>query len=141
MKFNFIKSVAVISAVSALFTASLMNAQAQTESAEKNPVVQFQLTENKKISAPVISSLKSTVNGLEVKWSAVDTAVKYAVYRKTKNTSAKLVAEVKDTVYNDSSASSGVTYIYLLKCIFRQINVISLLIFRLTVVSLMNVCM
>ncbi len=67
------------------------------------------------LSAPVLESVKNTVDGVEVKWNAVKNANGYRVYRKTDSTSWSKLADVKTTSFTDEKAVNGVEYTYTVK--------------------------
>ena len=65
-----------------------------------------------KPSAPKLKTAKNTSEGVLLKWSAVKSADKYFVYRKTANTAYSKIASVAKTSYTHKSAVSGKKYTY-----------------------------
>ncbi|MDO5548172.1 MAG: fibronectin type III domain-containing protein [Eubacteriales bacterium] len=66
-----------------------------------------------RVGQPTLSSAKETSGGLQLSWSAVDSATGYAVYRRT-STKADwtLLEEVSKTSFTDDSAKLGTKYYY-----------------------------
>ncbi|MGM9538919.1 MAG: GH25 family lysozyme [Candidatus Onthomonas sp.] len=65
------------------------------------------------LSTPALLGTSSCSNGIEVRWSEVEGAAQYILYRKTAGKSWNRIAILKDSCsYVDTSVSSGVTYIY-----------------------------
>lgn len=64
------------------------------------------------LATPILQSIKSTVGGVTVTWSAVPSASGYRVYRKTDGTGWKGIADTTDTSYTDGSASGSQVYYY-----------------------------
>lgn len=57
---------------------------------------------------PTISSVKSSTNGVVIKWNAVSGVNKYRVYRKVEGESKyKAIKKVASTTYTDKKATSG----------------------------------
>ncbi|MBR1483532.1 MAG: hypothetical protein IJ598_11275 [Ruminococcus sp.] len=69
------------------------------------------------LKPPVISSLKVTENGVEVKWNALSGAEKYRVYRKTGNGSWTRLADTAAASYTDVKAVSGAVYTYTVRAV------------------------
>ncbi|MCD8155691.1 MAG: serine hydrolase, partial [Clostridiales bacterium] len=70
------------------------------------------------LSAPVLTSVTNTTSGIKIKWSSVTGAVNYRVFRKTSASSTwKGIANTTSTSYTDTSAKSGTTYLYTVRCI------------------------
>lgn len=69
----------------------------------------------KRLANPTLKSATSAKAGITVKWSAITGSTGYKVYRKTGNSSWKLIATVKGAKkvsYLDKTAKKGVTYKY-----------------------------
>lgn len=65
------------------------------------------------LTTPTLLGASVGSNGIQVRWSAVNGAEQYFIYRKTAGKTWSRIATVKDaSSYVDTSASSGVTYIY-----------------------------
>lgn len=67
------------------------------------------------LATPRISSTKSTVSGVELKYNTVSGSAGYYIYRKTVNGTWVLVNTVKNgttSTYVDKTAQKGVSYIY-----------------------------
>lgn len=81
---------------------------------------------NKYIPAPEISSVTNTTSGVKVKWNKVDGAKKYRVYVKGGSaTSWKKKCDTTSLSYTHTTASSGTTYTYTVRCLDASGNVIS----------------
>ncbi len=71
-----------------------------------------------KLAKPVLSSVSCTAAGVTVKWSAVDGAEKYGVYRKgPKDTAWVLMGKTTGVSYVDKTVESSVKYSYSLRCL------------------------
>ncbi len=68
------------------------------------------------LSAPVLTSVTSGENGVDIKWNAVDGAVKYRVYYYGSRGWTRL-ADTTETYITDTDVSSGYTYTYTVRCI------------------------
>ncbi|MCD7761231.1 MAG: hypothetical protein LUH16_05590 [Clostridiales bacterium] len=65
------------------------------------------------LSAPTISSVTTASTGVRIKWSSVDGASSYRVYRKISGGSWKLLATTTKTQYDDTDTlTTGTTYLY-----------------------------
>ncbi len=69
------------------------------------------------IAAPAISSVKNTSSGPKVTWAKVTGAEKYRVFRKTGSGSWKKLGDTTGVTYTDTTAVSGTTYYYTVRCI------------------------
>ena len=70
------------------------------------------------LAKPVLSSVSCTATGVTVKWTAVDGAKKYGVYRKgPKDTAWVLTGKTTGVSYVDETVESGVKYSYSLRCL------------------------
>ena len=69
------------------------------------------------ISAPVITSLTSVQDGVEIKWGACPGAEKYRIYYKNGNGNWVNMAETTDTSFVDTDVTSGYHYTYTVRCI------------------------
>lgn len=66
------------------------------------------------MKSPAVKSLSNTATGVKIKWSKIDKADMYRVYRKENGGAYKLITKApgNTTEYIDKKAKSGVTYIY-----------------------------
>jgi fibronectin type 3 domain-containing protein len=71
----------------------------------------------KYIASPELSSVSNAAKGVTVKWSASKGAEKYRVYRKTGSSGWTKLYDTTSTSYTDTSAQSGTTYYYTVRCI------------------------
>lgn len=69
------------------------------------------------LAAPELKSVSSTNSGVSFKWAKVDGAASYAVYRKTSTGSYKKLGTTASTSYTDTTAKSGSTYYYTVRCL------------------------
>ncbi len=69
------------------------------------------------IATPTLSSLEGTTTGVKVTWGKVSGAVNYRVYRKVPGGSWVRVGETTSTTLTDTTAVSGTTYTYTVRCI------------------------
>lgn len=67
--------------------------------------------------APVISSTTSSYNGVLIKWAAAEGVGMYRLYRSVGSGSLSKLADVTGTEYLDTTAVSGKTYTYTLRCV------------------------
>ena len=66
-------------------------------------------------------SLKSSINGFTLEYTAVQNSTNYEVYRKTESeTEYTLVASTDKTEYLDGTVKSGETYVYEVKAVLNQ---------------------
>ena len=82
-------------------------------------------TEQKRVSAPAVISLRSRADGVRVKWEKVKGASAYRVYRSEGDSERVEVVTTADTAYNDKKAKSGKTYTYSVRCLDAEGNLIS----------------
>lgn len=68
-------------------------------------------------ATPTLNSLSNATAGVVFKWSAVDGAVRYRVFRKVSGGSYAKLADVTGTSYTDSTAKSGTKYVYTVRCL------------------------
>ena len=66
---------------------------------------------------PKLSSVSNAAKGVTVKWGKVSGAAKYRVLRKTGSGSWTKVGNTTSTSYTDTTAKSGTTYTYTVRCI------------------------
>ncbi len=71
---------------------------------------------NKFIAPPVIKSVTNSSNGPKISWDKVSGAVNYRVFVKS-GSSWKKLKDTTSTSYTHTSAESGKTYIYTVRCI------------------------
>lgn len=69
------------------------------------------------LTTPQITSLKSTDNGVEIKWNKVSGAAQYRVFYKGANGSWKRLATTAATSFTDDDVRSGSTYTYTVRCV------------------------
>ena len=70
------------------------------------------------VGVPEITSVANDANGVVVKWSSVEDADKYYVYRKTEDSSYKKVKTTKKAKsFTDTKAKNGVKYTYIVKAV------------------------
>lgn len=70
------------------------------------------------LQKPTITTLRSSsYNSAYVKWSTVDNAESYILYRSTDNKNWKKVTQVTSTSYTDRGLSCGSTYYYTLRAV------------------------
>ena len=72
---------------------------------------------NTYLAPPVISSLKSTENGVEVKWNKLAGAVRYRVYRRDSSHGWARIGDTSDAAWVDKTAASGSRYSYTVRAI------------------------
>ena len=68
------------------------------------------------IAAPTITGVSSVNDGVKVGWGKVPGAANYRVYRKTEGTSWKGIGDTTALNYTDTTAMSGTTYTYTVRC-------------------------
>lgn len=68
-------------------------------------------------AAPTLNSLSNATAGVVFKWSKVDGAAKYRVFRKVYGGTYAKLADVTGTSYTDSTAKSGTKYVYTVRCL------------------------
>ncbi|MBQ6935344.1 MAG: hypothetical protein IJN49_02235 [Clostridia bacterium] len=86
------------------------------------------------VKVPEINYLKNGANGVVVKWTAIEGAEKYNLYRKTDSTGWKRVVTTSKTAFSDKTISNNVKYKYTVRAI--DDNVLSQYYDGKTVVSL-----
>ncbi len=86
------------------------------------------------VKVPEINYLKNGANGVVVKWTAIEGAEKYNLYRKTDSTGWKRVVTTSKTAFSDKTVSNNVKYKYTVRAI--DDNVLSQYYDGKTVVSL-----
>ncbi len=71
---------------------------------------------------PLISSLKNTSSGVQVKWGSVPNTTGYRIYRKKAGedswTRVKTIASGKTTSWTDTKTSNGVQYTYTIRSVY-----------------------
>ncbi len=68
--------------------------------------------EKSDIEAPKIISTLNLADGIYFRWNEIADASYYRVYRKTKNSNWKFLANTTDVVYTDKTAENGKEYTY-----------------------------
>lgn len=79
--------------------------------------VTLKLEETENLAAPSLTSATYASKGVKVKWEAVKGAEKYKVMRKKKGGSWTSVGLTSKTSYTDTTAVSGTTYYYTVRCV------------------------
>lgn len=77
-------------------------------------------TADKKITylkTPTLSSVYGNNGGVTVKWESVSGASSYRIYRKTSGSGWTQIGTSSSTTYKDSSAKTGMTYIYTVRAV------------------------
>ena len=97
----------VKSSVKYEYTVKAFNGKAWSSYYKDNDIVH--------LSTPSSITLKSTKNGVTVKFGQVNGAEKYRVYRKTVDGSWEKLADVKANSFTDKTAKKGTTYYYTVK--------------------------
>lgn len=72
---------------------------------------------NKYLKTPKISELSNEKKGINVKWNTVAGATKYSVFRKEGSGKWKKLADTTDVNYTDTTAKSGKSYSYSVRCV------------------------
>ena len=72
------------------------------------------------IERPALPTLKNTRTGVEVSWTAVPGAAKYAVLKKTGTVSWTLASVVSGTIFTDVNVKSGTKYSYTIRCLEKD---------------------
>lgn len=70
-----------------------------------------------KVAPPQLISVSNEATGVKVAWNAYSGAVKYQVFRKISGGSWEKVGDATSTSYTDTTAVSGTTYTYTVRCI------------------------
>ncbi|MCC8098471.1 MAG: glycoside hydrolase family 25 protein, partial [Clostridiales bacterium] len=70
-----------------------------------------------KVVAPQLTSVSNEATGVKVTWEAYSGAAKYRVFRKISGGSWQQVGDTSSTSYTDTTAVSGTTYTYTVRCI------------------------
>lgn len=86
------------------------------------------------VKVPEINYLKNGANGVVVKWTTIEGAEKYNLYRKTDTTGWKKVVTTTKTAFSDKALSNNVKYQYTVRAV--DDNVLSQYYDGKTVVSL-----
>ncbi len=86
------------------------------------------------VKVPEINYLKNGANGVVVKWTAIEGAEKYNLYRKTDTTNWKRIVTTTKTSFSDKALSNNVKYQYTVRAV--DDNVLSQYYDGKTVVSL-----
>ncbi len=71
----------------------------------------------KKVATPAVSKLKSTADGIKIRWGAVKGARKYRVYRRNNQGGWTRIGETSSASMLDSNAAEGHTYTYTVRCV------------------------
>lgn len=73
------------------------------------------------VKVPEINYLKNGANGVVVKWTAIEGADKYNLYRKTDSTGWKKVITTAKTSFADKSLSNNVKYQYTVRAVDNNV--------------------
>ena len=68
------------------------------------------------VNTPQFTEIINELEGVRLKWNAIDNVYAYRVYRRSGNDWLR-VAEVKDTEYLDEDLAAGETYLYTIRCV------------------------
>jgi fibronectin type 3 domain-containing protein len=71
----------------------------------------------KQLSTPSLTGVESTTSGVEITWGSVKNAAKYRVFRKVSGGSWERLGTTSSTSYTDTTAKSGTTYAYTVRCL------------------------
>jgi fibronectin type 3 domain-containing protein/GH25 family lysozyme M1 (1,4-beta-N-acetylmuramidase) len=71
----------------------------------------------KPAETPVLTGVSNGASGVTIQWKAASGAVKYRVYRKEENGGWKKLSTITETSYTDTTAESGITYSYTVRCL------------------------
>lgn len=74
------------------------------------------------VSAPKMTKMTNSNNGITLTWNAVDGASRYRVFRKTAGSSWKAIGTVGATTFTDKTAVPGETYYYTLRCVSTEVD-------------------
>ncbi len=118
MKFRLINLFALIFAFVAVF--SVGAAAVDTSEGGEETTTQ-QLT----VQAPEITSLKVSVDSVEIEWNEVSGAAFYRVLRKTADTPFTEIGDTDANFYKDTAVQSGVEYTYALMALDSGLNPVS----------------
>jgi fibronectin type 3 domain-containing protein/GH25 family lysozyme M1 (1,4-beta-N-acetylmuramidase) len=66
---------------------------------------------------PVLTGVSNGASGVTIRWKAASGAVMYRVYRKAGNGSWTKLSTITGTSYTDTTAESGTTYCYTVRCL------------------------
>ena len=77
------------------------------------------------VAAPVISSVSAGNDGVKISWGKETGAAKYRLYRKTGNGSWGKIADTANDTYTDTTAVTGTTYSYTVRCLDTAGNFVS----------------
>ncbi|MCD8155690.1 MAG: hypothetical protein LUF78_13595, partial [Clostridiales bacterium] len=69
------------------------------------------------LSAPILTAAVNAPTGVKITWEEVPGAEKYRVFRKVPGGSWKRTGDTTEVSYTDTSAVSGTTYIYTVRCV------------------------
>jgi hypothetical protein len=69
------------------------------------------------VAAPTLTGVSNTTSGVKVTWSAVNGAAQYRVFRKVSGGSWERLGVTSSTSFTDTTAKSGTTYIYTVRCL------------------------
>ena len=69
------------------------------------------------IAAPAVPTVAAAVDGVTVKWTAVEGAPNYRIFRKTGSGGWAKIADTTETTYTDTAVTSGTKYTYTIRVI------------------------
>ena len=72
------------------------------------------------ISAPNLTSVSASNEGVQIKWGAVTGAQNYKVFRKTENGGWTVIGTTAYTNFTDLTAIKGTTYSYTVRCVSKN---------------------
>lgn len=91
------------------------SAAEETEALEEETTTQTEVS--KKLTAPVIKSVRNSTKGINIQWSAALNAVSYQVYRKQSKGRWVKVADTAGSYYYDKTAAEGKSYTYKVRAV------------------------
>ncbi len=69
------------------------------------------------VEIPEVTSVANAGNGIKVKWSTVNKADKYNIYRKTATSNWQKLSSVTGTSFTDKTSQNGVRYYYTVRAV------------------------
>lgn len=73
------------------------------------------------VETPKIISLANGANGITIKWSTINEADKYRLYRKTADSGWKCIAQGPKTAFTDKTTVNGETYYYTVRAVDNNV--------------------
>ena len=69
------------------------------------------------VSGPAVTSAANAVGGVTVRWTEVEDAERYRVFRRTEGTDWAVLGDTLSCSYFDATAESGTAYMYTVQCV------------------------